>query len=146
MAIDSKQVIQVLKQSSLRITKSRLALANIFIKNKNKYLTSEEIYQKILRKKGFSCNPTSVYRNLAMFEKVGIVKKSEFHKDAARYKINDSSDDLSNHEHYFKCIKCCMIEPFNDCFIVEKEKELETNGYRNLTHHLEIVGICPSCS
>ena len=39
-----------------------------------------------------------------------------------------------------------MIEPFEGCLVVKKERELEKKGYINLRHHLEITGVCPMCA
>ncbi len=142
--MNNKDVIKALKENSLRLTRSRLAVVDVLIENSENYLTVEEIYQRVL-KKHVHCDQTSIYRALTKFDEIGIVKKGEFHKDAARYSIN-YKDQKKKHEHYFKCINCLTIEAFSDCFISKKEKELEANGYRELTHHLEISGLCPNCA
>ena len=51
-----------------------------------------------------------------------------------------------NHEHFFKCNSCNTIESFQDCLIYKKEEELQKAGYTDISHHLEITGICPSCT
>lgn len=140
------KIKELLKENKLRVTQSRIAVSEVMLSNSKKYLTPEEIFQKIQLKKNVSCDQVSVYRILAKYEEIGIVKKSEFNKDAARYILNDSEDGKKKHEHFFKCIKCFSIEPFSDCFISKKEKQLEALGYSNLSHHLEITGYCPSCS
>jgi len=145
MNLDLNYISNLLKKESLRITKSRQMVAEILILNKDKYLSSDDIHQKILLSKNISCDQASVYRTLASFEKIGIIKKSSFYNDASRYKLDESFGEKASHEHYFKCNKCSSIEAFSDCFISKKEKELEKNGYRNLSHHLEITGFCPSC-
>ena len=87
-----------------------------------------------------------MYRTLTTFEELQIVKKSSFKGEAARYKFNDHDLDLGHgHEHFFKCRECNIIEPFEGCIIDKKEKELRRKGYKNLTHHLEIIGTYPSC-
>ena len=148
MNIDIDYISEILKKESLRITKSRLAVAEIFLSNKEAYLTPEAIFKKILKKKGMSCDQVSVYRILTKFEEIGLVRKSNFHNDASRYILDESLGEKKNHkhEHYFKCISCLSIEAFSDCFVSAKEKELKDNGYTKLDHHIEITGLCPRCS
>ncbi len=147
MGFTVKKIKEILKENSLRVTVSRVAVAEVLVKSKDSYLTSEEIHLKISKKKDVSCDLVSVYRVLAKYEELGIVKKSEFYNDATRYALESTEGHSAHHhEHFFKCTECLTIEPFSDCFVSKKEKELESNGYQNLTHHLEISGLCPSCA
>lgn len=144
MSLSLEAIVASIKQASLRVTKSRLAVAKILLEHPSQFLTPEEIFQIIQKKSDSSCDQVSVYRILARFEELGIVKKSEFQKEAARYMLHEPTEH--HHEHYFKCTECLTIEPFTDCLISKKEKELHANGYRNLHHHLEITGLCPTCA
>lgn len=146
MKITVDTIIEILQQKSLRVTKSRLSVATILINCHESYLTPEEVFKKISKDALLGCDQASVYRTLATFEKIGVVHKSDFHKDAARYKINERFGEKKSHKHFFKCIECSTVEPFSDCFISKKEKELEDFGYKNLKHHIEITGLCPSCA
>jgi len=141
------QVKEILQSHGLRITQSRLAVATILIKNSERPLTPEEIFNKVQNSKSLNCDQVSVYRTLTTFEELGLVKKSVFQGEAARYMLNESDRTQSHHhEHFFKCDSCDVIEPFEDCLVSKKEKELERSGYKNLHHHLEITGLCPSCA
>lgn len=138
---------QILKTEKLRITQSRLVVAEFLIKNQGKFFTSEEIYQEIQNSKQYDCDQVSIYRTLTAFEKLAIVSKTSFKGEAARYKFNEDLMTTSrSHEHFFKCTICSIIEPFEGCFVSKKEKELEKKGYKKLSHHLEIIGVCPKCA
>ncbi len=142
-----EKIKEVLKEEGLRITQGRLAVADQLIKKPSAFFSAEEIFLNIQKSKKYECDQVSVYRTLSKFEELGIVKRSSFKDEATRYKLSDGQlNHGHNHEHYFKCMKCSLIEPFEDCLVDKKEKELTKKGYKNLTHHLEIVGICPSCS
>ena len=141
-----KQVRNILQSHALRITQSRLAVASILIKN-NTLLTPEEIYKQIQRSKKLSCDQVSVYRTLAIFEQLGLVKKSTFQGEPSRYMLDIiKRKNTHHHEHFFKCNGCNIIKPLKGCLISKQEKKLEEDGYRDLTHHLEITGLCPSCA
>lgn len=138
---------EILKKEGLRITQGRLAVADILIRNQDHFFSPEEIYLRIQKSKKYECDQVSVYRTLTKFEELAIVTKSSFKGEAARYQCSeDQFKNSRNHEHFFKCLDCSAIEPFEDCLVGKKEKELERKGYKNLTHHLEILGICPSCA
>ena len=140
------QVKEALQSQSLRITQPRLAVASILIKNKA-LLTSEEIHTQIQGSKKLNCDQASVYRTLTTFEELGLVKRSIFQGEPARFMLSTSKKDNDHHhEHFFKCNQCQIIEPLKGCLISKQERQLESNGYRNLSHHLEITGLCPNCA
>tara|TARA_B100000925_G_scaffold262508_1_gene219841 strand:+ start:330 stop:779 length:450 start_codon:yes stop_codon:yes gene_type:complete len=141
------QFLQTLKNNKLRVTQSRIAVATVLFKNSNQALTPEEIFQKIDASKKLHCDQVSVYRILATLEELSLVTKSKFQGEASRYMVNLCKDKEDNHhEHYFKCYSCNLVEPFKGCLVSKKEKELEKAGYTELKHHLEITGLCPSCT
>ena len=142
-----KKIKEVLKENGLRVTQSRLAVAAILTRSNSVPLTSEEVFHKIKSSKVLHCDQVSVYRILSKFEELNIVKKSIFQGEASRYMIQDEKNKPGqHHEHFFKCIACNTIESIEGCLVSRKEKELESRGYTNLNHHLEITGICPSCT
>lgn len=132
-----------LQASGMRITKPRLAVAKILIEHAGCPLSPEEIHQKTLSLKGISCDQVSVYRALSKFKDLGLATKSSFQGEAARYKL--AGLNPPRHEHFFKCRQCQNVESFNECFVSKKERLLEAAGYKNVSHHLEISGVCPKC-
>lgn len=130
----------------MRVTSSRIAVATVLIKN-NQFLSAEEIFKKITLSQNLKCDQASVYRTLTIFEKLKIITSSHFQGEPSRFKLSFFEDQgEKEHSHFFKCDKCQKIEPFSGCFLPEKERELKKLGYSQLSHHLEIRGICPSCS
>lgn len=141
-----ENIKQILQEKKLRITTSRLAVATFLIRDQSSTLRVEDLYAKISRSKKFDCDQVSVYRTLTLFEDLGIVIKTQFQGEAARYSLAPPLEkrDLG-HEHYFKCDKCNVIESLESCLVAKKEVELKKSGYRNLKHHIEITGLCPRC-
>lgn len=142
-----EKVKNILHGHKLRVTQSRIAVATILIDQASSSLTPEEIFLLIEDSKDLSCDQVSVYRTLTTFYELGLVKKSVFQGEAARYSfVEKPKKSGQSHEHFFKCDLCSIVEPLKGCFVTRKEKELEKSGYRNLHHHVEITGLCPSCA
>jgi Fur family ferric uptake transcriptional regulator len=134
-----------LKAHNLRVTQGRLAVAKVLLDNPDQPLSSAEIFSKIEKSYKSHCDQVSVYRTLTTYLDLGIVSKQNFYGEAVRFQYIGKKQNSEAHQHFFKCIKCQIIEPFKNCLVLQIEKKLEAKGYRNLNHHLEIVGICPQC-
>lgn len=138
-------VHKYLKKHGLRITTPRTSVALTLIERQGDFLSPEEIHHSIQSNGEFSCDLVSVYRVLKKYEEIGLVFKSSFRGEANRYAFAPESGEKS-HKHFFKCVECNLIEPLKGCIVAKKEKELNSLGYQNLTHHLEISGLCPKCA
>lgn len=146
-----EKIISILKSNGLRVTSPRKAIAETLLKNSNIPLSPEDIYYQIKSSKERKCDLVTVYRVLKTFEELNLIRKSIFQGEAVRYSLTNPPQTSKNgheqgHEHFFKCNKCHKIESFNDCYVRKKEKQLEKSGYKNISHHLEITGICPDCA
>ena len=92
---------------------------------------------------------SSVYRNLAMLEEVGVVQKVVSTDDRARYEL---AEDLMGHHHHLICVACGRV----DDFVVSPraERSIETvlgnaignTGFRASGHRLDVVGTCAECA
>lgn len=149
-----QQIKDKLKEVKMRVTQSRLAVADILARNQDKFLSAEEIHKRIENSKLSDCDRVSVYRILTTYDELGLVSKSTFQGEAIKYKFisaccKEEEHTHSNHDHhhhYFKCNECETVEPFTDCVLDKVEVSLFKKGYRNLSHHIEITGLCPSCA
>ena len=52
---------------------------------------------------------SSVYRNLAMLEEVGVVQKVVSSDDRARFEL---AEDLMGHHHHLICVSCGRVDDF----------------------------------
>ena len=92
---------------------------------------------------------SSVYRNLAMLEEMGVVQKVVSSDDRARYEL---AEDLMGHHHHLICVTCGQV----DDFVVSprSERSIETvlvhaignTGFRPSGHRLDVVGLCAECA
>jgi len=117
------------KEQGYKITNARKQLINSLYKNK-KPKTVKEIFDLLGDK---SINVSSVYRNLLLFKKVGIVFEEEFKKESYFY----MSD---RHHHHIYCENCGYIE----C-VPCKNIENSSSNFSFINHSIIFKGICKKC-
>jgi Fur family ferric uptake transcriptional regulator len=85
----------------------------------------------------------TLYRNIDLFEKLGIV-----HKVRLGWQTHiELTDAFHVHHHHATCLKCGKTIDINEPLGMHKlVTELETqHGFKTSSHELEIQGICSTC-
>lgn len=91
---------------------------------------------------------SSAYRNLAMMEDAGVVRRLVRGVDHARYEL---AEDLTGHHHHVICTECGMIRDFTldnrlerslDTAFVQAARDA---GLRPRHHDIDIYGTCTDC-
>lgn len=91
---------------------------------------------------------SSAYRNLAVLERSGVVRRIVTHDDFARYEL---AEDLTEHHHHLICSRCGNVEDFTVSDKLETQlnrtlRRIATrHGFAGSSHQLDIVGTCASC-
>ncbi len=121
-----------------RLTKQRKAILEILEKS-DIPIHAKEIFER-LKKGGWNINLSTVYRNLDMLTKEGLVIKSYMKgEDKARYALPDK-------KNYLVCEKCGKIVIIDNCpFDKFKEELKEVHQFEITGHCIEVYGICPEC-
>lgn len=92
---------------------------------------------------------SSVYRNLVVLERAGVVARVAAADDFTRYEL---AEDLTQHHHHLLCTSCGAVEDFTLPSRVEQavEAALTTaarrTGFRGSHHRLDLVGLCAHCA
>lgn len=131
---------QLLKSQGLRRTPQRLQLIETLSRQK-KPLSAEELHRGL---KSAACDLATVYRNLLQLEEKGLVLKTFFSDQIARYSLSSPQSD-HGHAHHIECRKCHQLTPLDLCVVEQQIKSLEKMGFRSITHRLEFSADCPSC-
>ncbi|HEY4760342.1 MAG TPA: transcriptional repressor [Thermoguttaceae bacterium] len=81
----------------------------------------------------------TVYRNLELLSRMGIIKKLEFGSEA-RY------DGTVNEHDHLRCLCCGRVDdaPGPPLALSLGRKE-DRGGYQVIGHRLELLGVCPKC-
>ncbi len=121
-----------------RLTKQRKAILDV-LENAEIPIHAEDIYLK-LKEKNMDISLSTIYRNLEMLTKEGLVIKSYMmNEDKARYALPDK-------KNYLICEKCGKIVIIDNCpFDKFKEELKEVHGFDITGHCVEVYGICPEC-
>lgn len=91
---------------------------------------------------------SSAYRNLALLEEAGVVRRVVSGGEFARYEL---AEDLTEHHHHFICSTCGAIEDFTLPAEVEATVEralhraARRTKFAGVHHQLDLVGLCASC-
>jgi Fe2+ or Zn2+ uptake regulation protein len=144
--MDEQWIIDKIKAAGLKLTRPRMLVIEVLRQNKNGFISADEIFNLINHKEKV-CDLTSIYRTLTSLEEIQLVEKSDFFGEASQYRLLSHQDHYHHHHHYFKCNECGKIEVLcGDCNVVQYENDLKKRGFSNLSHRLELSGLCPSCN
>ncbi len=126
-----------IRQARMRITKPRIAIVESLHRHEGP-ISIERIHQDV----GIGvCDLVTVYRCLAAFEELGMVRRSYLHNGTCLYELT-----LGTPRHYHIVCKACGSTDRVDYFPVEGiERLLQERGYTQVSHVVEFFGVCPKC-
>lgn len=126
-----------LKSERMRITEPRKALLETLISIRHP-ISAEQLHQALGKE---TSDLVTVYRNLEVFEKAGIVQRLMTESGKSLYELIEAS----HHHHHILCRKCHRAERLDACEAQKLEKLAEDLGYSEVTHVLELYGVCEAC-
>ena len=126
-----------LKSAGLRITQPRIAILEALSRRASP-ASIEQLHKELTND---SCDLVTVYRCLAVFEELGLVRRCFFHNGTSLYEM---SLDPPSH-HHVVCKVCGKVERLDISLADDVERMLRDRGYDQVTHMLEFFGTCPDC-
>lgn len=139
MYIDNEKFTNMLKQRKLRLTGARLSLYN-FLSDNNQPISINKLVASLSAK----ADRASVYRNIELFEKIGIINKVY---TGWKYRV-ELSEQFRPHHHHLSCRKCGKITPISLGDQMEKAIENfgDKHGFKITDHQIELNGLCRKCA
>lgn len=124
--------------AGMKLTHQRIEVFHEMMQSSG-HPSADAIYERLKKR-----NPTiaidTVYRALATFESLGVIKKLQVMGERALFDTN-----LDQH-HHFVCTRCKRVQ---DIYWPEFDKTPPPEGARRVgsitSRHLEIRGICNEC-
>ncbi len=130
--------LTMLRKKKLKLTPRRKAIIDFFL-SKERFLTPETV-RNGLKKKFKHVGLPSIYRNLESFVKCGILTKIQRPDRKLYYGLCKAKN--SQHHHHIICIKCGKVGEFSNRNLF---KQKTINGFKILSHSLQLEGLCPNC-
>jgi len=131
--------INRLQENRVKITPKRKAIIEYF-KEEDRCVTPEAVW-KNLKSHFDQCGLPSIYRNLDLFERCGILTK--IRKEDQRLYYALSKNKGIDARSYVFCVKCGKVKALADGYMPPKR---EISGYQILKRFLHVEGICEECS
>jgi Fe2+ or Zn2+ uptake regulation protein len=132
-----KKFQDMLNESGHHVTKPRTELFQLL--DHPEPLSMREL----LAKANDKIDRVSVYRNIELFESLGIVKRVHI---GWKYKL-ELTDDFISHHHHLSCLRCAKVIDIEDeKHLDEFIKQISTKfNFKVIKHQFELEGYCRDC-
>ncbi len=130
--------IETLRAKGLRVTEQRKAILEA-LACADSPKSAEETFSAL---PADSCDLVTVYRCLEQFEKAGVVERGVRENGTKVYCLGHGH----GHHHHLSCRKCGRTERIDLCMGDELEEVAKGFGYTEVSHVMEVFGLCPSCA
>ena len=137
-----------LTDKGFRMTLPRQSILNLFQGNRQ-HLSADEVFLSV-RSRYPGIGIATVYRNLEILARAGLLSKFDFGDGPSRYEL--AAESKEDHHHHLICTECGRIVDYSD--FMEKEvkfvKELETElsrkyNFKIQNHQIHFRGLCEKC-
>jgi len=124
---------------SRRMTLQRKTILNILRQTKS-HPSADEIYE-LVRKQLPRISLGTVYRNLELLAKMGLIQKLELGGTIKRFDWNP------NKHYHIRCLICGQVDDAPIAPLNKLEDELYgATVFSIIGHRLEFEGLCPNCT
>lgn len=136
-----RDLLAVLRSNDMRITPARRVLLQYILDNKNRHLSILEI-QDFLDKNLTGVDRSSVYRNLATFQELGIIQELNLPKIGKRFQyVLDKKV-----QHFYICKACGKSHRGNEELFQKIEAALkDVHGFSKANLSVVFYGLCLKC-
>jgi Fur family ferric uptake transcriptional regulator len=130
---------KILDRSSQRVTSQRALLLEL-LRQSSRHVDADELY-RWARKKNSRISLSTVYRNLLLFKKLGLIEEHHFDEEHHHYEVKSRAE----HQHLL-CVSCGKVVEFA-CPVSWKLREDIGKQYDFDITVVEVrmTGLCSSC-
>jgi Fe2+ or Zn2+ uptake regulation protein len=136
MKMKTKQEAALAKH---RTTSQRRLLLDI-MHSAEGHLDADELYRRARERKD-RLSLSTVYRNLQLFKKLGLVEEHHFEEGRHCYELKPSVE-----HHHLICLGCGRVEEFT-CPETQymKEKVAKDKNFKIISTEVRMTGFCSAC-
>jgi Fur family ferric uptake transcriptional regulator len=130
---------KVLKSAGLRMTSQRALILDI-ISQGHEHLDADEVYQ-LARQRQPNLSLSTVYRNLQLLKRLGLVKELHFDESHHHYEAKPSVE-----HHHLVCLDCGKVVEFG-CALSQKMRQeiARKKGFKVTGVEVHMTGYCARC-
>lgn len=130
---------RILDNSKQRITNQRTLLLDI-LRKEGGHLDANELYRRAYQKQP-RLSLSTVYRNLQLFKKLGLVEEHHFAEEHHHYEVRSGVE-----HHHLLCLGCGKVIEF-DCPVSHQLQEdiSREHGFDITGVEVRMLGLCPDC-
>lgn len=142
MTLTLKDIYGRLLERGHKLTPQRWAIINIFLLNKGRHLSADEVYG-LLKQMDPKYGIATVYRTLDVLVEAQVLKKLEFGDGRSRFELNNNR---SHRHHHLMCVRCGQISEFDDDLMDSLEAVIsQRTHFRVLDQVAKFYGLCACC-
>ena len=128
-----------LNKAGLRFTSQRALIMDIIRRGRG-HLDADEIYRRA-RQKGSRLSLSTVYRNLQMLKKLGLVEELHFDDAHHHYEVKPSAE-----HHHLVCLDCGRVIEFHHSLSRYIKKNVaEAKDFDIAETEIRVTGYCAEC-
>jgi len=129
----------VLVSTSQRVTSQRALILEL-LRHSGEHLDADELYRRA-RKSNSRISLSTVYRNLQLFKKLGLIEEHHFDEEHHHYEVKSGSE----HQHLL-CINCGKVVEFAYPISRKFSKDIGKQYDFDITDvEVRMTGLCSSC-
>jgi Fe2+ or Zn2+ uptake regulation protein len=134
---------KTLNKAGKRVTSQRTLIMEIIRQGKG-HLDADEIYRRA-RERQPRLSLSTVYRNLQMLKKLGLVEELHFNENHHHYEVKPSAE-----HHHLVCLGCGRViefqYPLSDYLKKDVKKNIpEARGFHITDTEVRMSGYCVKC-
>ncbi len=139
--MDAKEKLrQFLRTRGLRQSQPRDVVSDVFLRTE-KHVSTQELFE-LVKKKHKNIGYATVARTLKLLAEAGLCRIVDFGDGIQRYEHEYGHD---HHDHLI-CSDCGrLVEIFSRKLEKAQDELIRKHGYEQVSHRLQIYGICPKC-
>ncbi len=132
-----QRILESIESSPLRMTRKRERLLGALVAMDRPVSAAELRDRAGLPESDL----VTVYRTLEAFEGVGIIQRIPLEENGCLFELTEPND----HHHHFVCRECHRTERLDLCLAGELEERARKLGFTQVTHVMEVYGLCETC-
>ena len=132
---------QYLQKHHLRLTPERFEVLDSIV-TRTGHFDADSLFAS-MRSSGSTVSRATVYNTLERLTECGIVARSRFSSQQARYELMFGTE----HHHHIHCELCGAVEEFIDRRVERVARDASASlGFKMHDAALHIIGVCSKCA